>query len=146
MSWTLERDIEQIIKGYCVTAVGSDVPVYGSMLNDDSSCEREERAFPRVTIQADPAIVEQYRSSILEVPVSVAIETYMGINANDDPKRTLMAELYGKVREALDICTPTNPTGYKTIALTFEQGGTNENESAVNRMMLSLMFRVQKES
>jgi hypothetical protein len=147
MSWTLERDIEQIIKGYCVTAVTADnVPVYGSLLDDDSSCERIERAFPRVTINADPAMVTIYRSSVLEVPVSVAVETYMGITDNDDPKRTLMAALYGQVREALDICDPTSPTGYKTIALTFEQGGTNENEGAVNRMVLSLIFRVQKET
>jgi hypothetical protein len=70
----------------------------------------------------------------------------MGINTNDDPKRIQMMALYGQVREALDICDPTNPTGYKSIALTFEQGGTNENEGAVNRMVLSLTFRVQKES
>jgi hypothetical protein len=146
MSWTLERDIEQIIKGYCVVAVGQDIPVYGSMLDDDSSCEREDRAFPRVTIQADPAMIPIYRSAIHEVPLSVAMETYMGTNDNDDPKRTQMAALYGQVREALDICCPTSPTGYKTIALTFEQGGSNENEGAVNRMLLSLIFRVQKES
>jgi hypothetical protein len=146
MSWTLERDIEQIIKGYCVTAVGQDVPVFGSMLDDDDSCDRSERDFPRVTIQADPAMIPIYRSSIHEVPLSVAVETYMGTTDNDDPKRTLMASLYGQVREALDICDPTSPTGYKTIALTFEQGGTNENDGAVNRMVLSLTFRVQKES
>ena len=129
-----------------MAAVGQDIPVFGSMLDDDDSCPREDRVFPRVTVYADPAMIPIYRSSIHEVPLSVAVETFMGINDNDDPKRTQMAELYGQVREALDICDPTSPTGYKTIALTFEQGGSNENEGAINRMMISLTFRVQKES
>ena len=146
MSWTLERDCEAIIKGYAAAAVGEDIPTFGSLLDDDDSCDREERIFPRVTIQADPAMVPQYRSAIHEVPISVAVETYMGVNPNDDPKRTQLATLYGQVREALDICDPTAPTGYRTIALTFEQGGTNGNEGAINRMMISLIFRVQKES
>lgn len=147
MSWTLERDCEQIIKNMIVAAVDTNaISVIASLLDDDDSCDREEREFPRITIAADPAAKPTHRGLIHEVPITVSVETYMGTGPDDDPKRTNLVTFYGQTRECLDTCTISDPTGYKTIALTFEQGGSNEMEGAINRMIIPLVMRVNRES
>jgi hypothetical protein len=148
MSWTLEQDAEEAIKALIVPVVANLDPVpivFGSLLDDDASCDREERSFPRVTIAADPAFPITHKGKIYESRIAVSCETYYGTGPDDDPKRTKLMTLYGLVRNALDICDLTGIDGFKFIALTFEQGGSNENDGAISRMILPMALRVNKE-
>jgi hypothetical protein len=148
MSWTLERDAEAAIKALIEPVVANLDPVpivFGSLLDDDASCDREERSFPRVTIAAEPAAIPRHKGKIYEVIVAISSETYYGTGPDDDPKRTKLMTLYGLVREALDVCELTGTTGFSFIALTFEQGGSNENDGAISRMILPMTLRLNKE-
>ena len=148
MSWTLERDAEEAIKALITPVVANLDPVpivFGSLLDDDASSDREERSFPRVTIAADPAIRPLHKGLIYEVPLNISSETYYGTGPDDDPKRTKLVTLYGLVREALEVCALSGIDGFSFIALTFEQGGSNENDGAISRMILPMVLRVNKE-
>ena len=148
MSWTLEQDAEAAIQALIEPVVAHLDPVpivFGSLLDDDASCDREERSFPRVTIAADPAIRPLHKGLIYEVPLNISSETYYGTGPDDDPKRTKLVTLYGLVREALEVCALGGIDGFSFIALTFEQGGSNENDGAISRMILPMVLRVNKE-
>lgn len=74
--------------------------------------------FPTVAINAGAAINDGWRTTMFQVPVSVAVLT----SVIDDPARTTAKAIYGKVRQAVEGAA-LSVTGWQPVAVTVSASG-----------------------